>query len=422
MRAVGIIAEFDPFHDGHAYLIREAKRLTGAEYVIVAMSGDFVQRGEPAVFDKFERARAAVGGGADVVFELPTAYATSGAKIFSEAGVRLLSATGVVDSICFGSECGDIDALCRASELLDNESEEFKNALLKYQKEGDSYPKAREKALLDNGVSEDLVRVMREPNNILGIHYISAISNCCPGLKPFTVKRKGAGYHDRNTTGDGFKSASEIRAGIFEKTAGNRAGMVERTDGKRTGTVEDGAGNDSEKLNKELINCGNCPICADDFSQVLFARLLSLTPEQLAKIADMTDVLARSVLKHKEKSMTVSELTAEVKSKNNLYTSVSRALLHVILDMKEEIRPTLGNIRIPYLRLLAFRESSSAVLRMMRSNSLCPLISKPADAPCRDDELFGLDIRAASLYNGAVLSKYGVRYPEDITRGPRIYK
>ena len=420
MRAVGIIAEFDPFHDGHAYLIREARRLSGADFVVVAMSGDFVQRGEPAVFDKFERARAAVGRGADVVFELPTAYATSGAKIFSEAGVRLLSATGVVDSICFGSECGDIETLSRASELLDNESEEFKNALLKYQKEGDSYPKAREKALHDLGVSEDLVRVMREPNNILGIHYISAISNCCPELKPFTVKRKGAGYHDRNTTGDGFKSASEIRAGIFERTAGNRAGMFERTTGNRAGMVEDGVGNDSEKLNKELINHGSCPICADDFSQVLFARLLSLTPEQLTRFADVSEPLARAVMKHREKSMSFSELVSEVKSKNNLYTSVGRALLHVVLDMKEEIRPEAGDLRIPYLRLLAFRESSSGLLRSMRNNPVCPLITKPADAPCRNDELFKLDVRAASLYNGAILSGYGVRPEEDMKRGPVI--
>jgi cytidyltransferase-like protein len=389
MSAVGIIAEFDPFHDGHAYLIREARKLTGADHVVVAMSGDFVERGEPAVFDKFERARAAVRGGADVVFELPTAYATSGAKIFSEAGVRLLSATGVVDSICFGSECGDIDTLCRASELLDNESEEFKTALLKYQKEGDSYPKAREKALLCLGVSEDLIRVMREPNNILGIHYISAISNYCNGIKPYTIKRKGAGYHDRNTTGDGFKSASEIRTGI---------------------------------LNKELINYGNCPICADDFSQVLFARLLSLTPEQLTRFADVTEPLAMAAMKHREKSMSFSELASKVKSKNNLYTSVSRALLHVVLDMKEEIRPAAGGLKVPYLRLLAFKESSSGLLRSMRDNTVCPLITKPADAPCRDDELFKLDIRAASLYNGAVLAKYGVRMEEDMKRGPVIVR
>ncbi|MBR6293060.1 MAG: nucleotidyltransferase family protein [Lachnospiraceae bacterium] len=389
MSAVGIIAEFDPFHDGHAYLIREARKLTGADHVVVAMSGDFVERGEPAVFDKFERARAAVRGGADVVFELPTAYATSGAKIFSEAGVRLLSATGVVDSICFGSECGDIETLCRASELLDNESEEFKTALLKYQKEGDSYPKAREKALRDMGVSEELVKLMREPNNILGIHYISAISNYCNGIKPYTIKRKGAGYHDRNTTGEGFKSASEIRAGI---------------------------------LNKELINYGSYPICADDFSQVLFARLLSLTPEQLTRFADVTEPLAMAAMKHREKSMSFSELVSKVKSKNNLYTSVSRALLHVVLDMKEEIRPEAGELRIPYLRLLAFKESSSGLLRSMRDNTVCPLITKPADAPCRDDELFKLDIRAASLYNGAVLAKYGVRMEEDMKRGPVIVR
>ena len=405
MSAVGIIAEFDPFHDGHAYLIREARKLTGADHVVVAMSGDFVERGEPAVFDKFERARAAVRGGADVVFELPTAYATSGAKIFSEAGVRLLSATGVVDSICFGSECGDIETLCRASELLDNESEEFKTALLKYQKEGDSYPKAREKALLCLGVSEDLIRVMREPNNILGIHYISAISNYCNGIKPYTIKRKGAGYHERSATGDGLKSVT----GKDCESASEE-------------NFESATGIRNKILNEGLINYGEHPLCSDDFSQILFARLLSMTPEQLTEIADMTDSLAGSVMKYKEKSMTVSELTTEVKSKNNLYTSVSRALLHVILDMKEEIRPAAGGLKVPYLRLLAFKESSSGLLRSMRDNTVCPLITKPADAPCRDDELFKLDIRAASLYNGAVLAKYGVRMEEDMKRGPVIVR
>ena len=378
MRAVGIIAEFDPFHDGHAFLIREAKKLTGADYVVVAMSGDFVQRGEPAVFDKFERARMAVLGGADAVFELPTAYATSGARIFSEAGVRLLASTGVVDSICFGSECGDIDTLYRASELLDNESEEFKNALSKYQKAGDSYPKAREKALRDMGAPGELVDVVREPNNILGIHYISAIRSFCSDIKAVTVKRMGAGYHE---------SASQIRNEIF---------------------------------NHGLTNYGECPVCADDFSQILFARLLSMTPEELSEIADVPDSLARSVLKHSEKSMTFSELVAEVKSKNNLYTSVSRALLHVVLDMKEKIRPEAGNLKVPYLRLLAFREEASGLLRAVSDSSSSPLVTKPADAPCRDDGLFRLDIRAAALYGGAVLAKYGVRLREDMTRGPVI--
>ena len=378
MRAVGIIAEFDPFHDGHAFLIREAKKLTGAEYVVVAMSGDFVERGEPAVFDKFERARAAVLGGADAVFELPTVYATSGAKIFSEAGVRLLCATGCTDTVCFGSECGDIDILSRASELLNNESEEFKNALSKYQKAGDSYPKAREKALIELGVSGELVRAAREPNNILGIHYISAIKSFCGDMKAVTVKRTDEGYHE---------SASQIRDEIF---------------------------------NHGLTKYGSFPIRTDDFSQILFARLMSMTAGELTEIADVNDTLARSVMKHREKSMTFSELVSKVKSKNNLYTSVSRALLHVVLDMKEKIRPAAGEIRIPYLRLLAFNEKSSGLLRYISDNSKCPLITKPADAPCRDDEIFRLDIRAAALYGGAVLAGYGVKLPEDMTRGPVI--
>ena len=388
MRAVGIIAEFDPFHDGHAYLIREAKRLTGADYVVVAMSGDFVERGEPAVFDKFERARSAVLGGADAVFELPTAYATSGARIFSEAGVRLLASTGVVDSICFGSECGDIDMLYRASELLDNESEEFKMALAGFQKEGYSYPKAREKALLESGVSEEYVNMIREPNNILGIHYISAIRNYCPEIKAYTIKRVGAGYHECGEV-SGFESATGIRNKI---------------------------------LNKELTTYGNCPIQANDFSQLLFAKLLEMSADDLKRIADVSDSLIGSLLKHREKSMGFTELIQEVKSKNNLHTQVARALLHIILGMTVEMRGDCGKLRIPYLRLLAFRDSSSGLLRMISDNAFTALVTKAADAPCRRDELFLFDIKAASLYNSTVYAKYGVRYPEDITRGPQIVK
>ena len=149
-------------------------------------------------------------------------------------------------------------------------------------------------------------------------------------------------------------------------------------------------------------------------------RRAKLTPEELSEIADVPDSLARSVLKHSEKSMTFSELVAEVKSKNNLYTSVSRALLHVVLDMKEKIRPEAGNLKVSYLRLLAFREEASGLLRAVSDSSSSPLVTKPADAPCRDDGLFRLDIRAAALYGGAVLAKYGVRLREDMTRGPVI--
>jgi len=390
MRAVGIIAEFDPFHDGHAYLIKEAKRITGADFAVVVMSGDFVQRGEPAVFDKFERAFAAVKGGADAVFEIPTAYATSGAKIFSEAGVRLLASTGVVDSICFGSECGDIEKLKRVSRLLDDESDEFKEKLSKYLKNGDSYPKAREKALVELGAADEYIKLMREPNNILGIHYISAVRNCKCDIEPFTVKRVGAGYHE--TTGaecKGFESATGIRNKIF---------------------------------NHELISYGQCPIHVDDLSQILMAELLRMTPDDAIRYADVTDSLARSALKHREESLTFSEMVEKIKSKNNLYTQVSRALLHILLGMSEELRGKPGSIAVPYLRLLAFREGSSVLLRDVSDNSSAVLITKPADAPCRNEELFQLDIRAASIYNGAILAKYGIHKDEDMKRSPVILR
>ena len=399
MRAVGIIAEFDPFHDGHAYLIREAKRLTGADFVVVAMSGDFAQRGEPAIFDKYERAKTAVMGGADAVFEIPAAFATSGARVFSEAGVKMLAATGVVDSICFGSESGDIELMETASKLLDEESDEFRGILSDNLRSGDSYPKAREKALLDMGVDASITELIKQPNNILGIHYLSAIRTCGIKMDAVTVKRKGAGYHEFSST---------------DRTGSEEAGASDKTG------FESATGIRNRILNEGLTSYGKYPVEADDFTGILFSKLLDMSAEDLSGVADMTLDLSRAVIKHREKAMTFKELIGEVKSKNNLYTQVSRALMHVVLGITDRARGKSGELRIPYLRLLAFSKASSELLRRISDCSDCEFVTKPSDSKNRNDELFKIDMKAASLYNGVLLSKYGVRLPEDIKRGPMI--
>ena len=169
MKTVGIIAEYNPFHNGHAYQITEAKRITGADYAVVVMSGNFVQRGTPAVWDKYTRTRAALLGGADLVFELPVVYATASAEYFAEGGVALLTALGV-DTLCFGSECGDIDALMEIAKILIDESPEFKEALNISLREGNSYPLAREDALKAHCAAHGLSipeDILINPNNLL---------------------------------------------------------------------------------------------------------------------------------------------------------------------------------------------------------------------------------------------------------------
>lgn len=204
MKVNGIIAEYNPFHNGHLYQLAESRRLTGADYTIVVMSGDFVQRGAPAMLDKHVRARMALLGGADLVLELPVLHAVSSAEQFAAGAVALLDRLGVVTHLCFGSECGDPDVLGRIAGYLLEEPDSYRSHLQSLLRQGHSYPAARARALSlhavrtgdDAGSSEDWARILSSPNNILGIDYIKALKKRHSPITPVTVRRIGAGYHD----------------------------------------------------------------------------------------------------------------------------------------------------------------------------------------------------------------------------------
>ena len=199
MKTVGIIAEFNPLHNGHKYLLDEAKRLSGADFCIVVMSGNFVQRGSPALLDKYTRTQMALLNGVDLVIELPVIYATASAEYFARGAVRLLDKLGVVDIITFGSECGNIELLKKAATELTEETPDFKKNLQDNLKKGLSFPKARSQAIGKQGDGS-------EPNNILGIEYIKALNYWDSSITPTTIERKGSGYHDEQ-----MASATAIR-------------------------------------------------------------------------------------------------------------------------------------------------------------------------------------------------------------------
>lgn len=211
MKVLGLVTEYNPFHNGHKYHIEEAKRLTGADYVIAVMSGNFVQRGTPAMIDKYSRTAMALQNGVDVVFELPVCYATGSAEFFAHGAVSLLDALGIVDYLCFGSECGDIKPLDKAAQFLLDTPSTFEENLKEFVKEGLTYPAARLKALklfTEDKTTEDtqiLTQILTQPNNILGIEYIKAIHNLSSTIQPVTIKRISAHYHDSelSTTSQG---------------------------------------------------------------------------------------------------------------------------------------------------------------------------------------------------------------------------
>jgi len=388
MRAVGIIAEFDPFHDGHAHLIREAKRITGADAVVVAMSGPFVQRGAPSVFDKFDRACDAVKAGADAVFEIPAAYASSPAPIFCEAGIKLLAAAGVVDSVIFGSESGNTCELAKAADLvLEQEDETFRETLKKKLKSGLSYPAAQSAAWEEAGADPATLNILKEPNNILGAGYIAAARRYAPDMKIYTVKRSGQGYHESSAAKCEYPSSTSLRKKI---------------------------------LNEELTIENRVPVFPDFITPYLALRLQEETADSLLRYADVNEQIAVGLMAQKESCFTFSELLEIIKSKNNIYTSISRALLHAALGLTKELRGQTGDVRIPYLRLLALNKDNSALLKGMGESQNCELVTKAADAQVRNNPLFVFDIKAASLYNEIVYLRYGKKVPDDVARTPVI--
>src|SRR5690554_4412644 len=194
MKVVGIIAEYNPFHNGHQHHILEAKKQTGADYVIVVMSGNFVQRGAPSIINKYSRAKAALESGADLVFELPVIYSTASAQYFSLGAISLLDKLGLVDYVCFGSESGDIESLTYIAKYLHNNSYEYNKDINNLMKNGITFPEARQIAIKNNNNTID-DNVISSPNNILGIEYIKAILELNSNIIPVSISRIESAYH-----------------------------------------------------------------------------------------------------------------------------------------------------------------------------------------------------------------------------------
>ena len=214
MNTVGIIAEFNPFHKGHQYIIEKAKAHTGCPRALIVMSGSFVQRGEPAFFDKWTRTKCALLNGADMVLELPVLFAVANAEIFATGSIKLLEDTGMVQALCFGSESGDLPAMQEAAKLMMNETEEFQRLLKQHLDEGMSYPAARSKAL--ETISQISSEFLSRPNHILGLEYLKALERSGSTIQPCTIRRKGNSYHDNSLQGE-FASAAAIRKALLEE-------------------------------------------------------------------------------------------------------------------------------------------------------------------------------------------------------------
>lgn len=427
MKTAAIIAEYNPFHNGHGYMIGKVRELTGADVVIVLMSGDFVQRGAPAVCDKNLRTKMALMCGADIVFELPAIYALGSAEMFADGAVNLICSLQNVDYLCFGSECGDIEALKEHASLVEEyaQTDEFWEALSEKIKSGMSYPAAFNE--ITGKLSAKNVSIAESPNNLLGIEYIRALIRAGKSGKyssvpePFTVKRNGDDHFETGISA--MPSATAVRTSL------------------KNGFSDIGQSVPSPvyKLISENYN-RSMPVDENDFNDMLFIKLNSMSDKDLSAVPGINPDLLRKIISLKGQHVNITDLILKAKSKCFTYTSISRALFRILLepyysDAYKSIKADSSSVntnktdvcnentngdtepKIPYLRLLGFKKDASAYLRDLRYSETCRIITKPADGKL-SDPLYKLDIHAANIYSQVVANKYRTGFTSELKTGP----
>lgn len=407
MKTAGIITEYNPFHNGHRYQVEQLRSRTDTDTVIAVMSGDFVQRGEPAVYDKYTRTRMALHSGVDLVLELPCVFATSSAEDFAACGVALLEQLGVVNTLCFGSECGAIEPLEQIAALLAEEPEAYQILLRESLKQGNPYPKARHDAALrilssDSGhPAAYWEEILSAPNNILGIEYIKALIRFQSQMKPFTIARSGHGYHDLNMDSDTcFASASAIRNAL----SANRTEIL------------------TSQL-PSLPGASSIPVFPDDISHLLNYRLLTLihAGEDLTRYLDVSRELADRITNLVLQFSTFTERIELLKTRQYTYTRISRALIHLLLDITDEQSNACKKQGyVPYARILGFRQDAAPLLHHIKSHASIPLISKTADAHKLLSEdamnLFKHDLHSSHVYQSILHQKSGAAPRNEYTQ------
>lgn len=377
MNVIGIVGEYNPFHYGHKYHIDETKLLLGEDCpVVCVMSGDFIQRGEAAVYSKFARAEAACRSGVDLVLELPVPWALSSAEGFARGAVGLLGSLGVVSHLSFGSECGETEPLEKLAEvLLDPRTDELiRNELLC--DETASYAVARQRAVAS--VVGELSSQLETPNNILAVEYIKAIYDNSLNIRPVTVQRFGSG-HD-SSSGSGPRSAAEIRTRLGR-------GM----------DISDCVPDEVLDICRREGELGRGPVLNGNLEQAILSRLRMLGDGDFAAIPDAGEGLYRRLAKAAREESSIDAILGATKSKRYALARIRRMMLSAALGIKADIAKNTP----PYARVLASNERGCALLKDISVLSRVPVITKPASVKSLDDEckrVFKLCSDARDLY------------------------
>lgn len=413
MKAVGLVTEYNPFHNGHLYHLNKAMELTGADISVAVMSGDFVQRGEPAVLDKYTRTSMALNSGVNLVVELPVNYAVSSAESFAAGALKVLDYIKA-DSIAFGSESGNIERLSKLAHILcDNEDTLYKE-ISKYTANGISYAAARQK-VVEKLTDKDTAAMLTSSNNILAVEYLKAIIKNNYAIKPYTVQRQGDAYNDTDIRSD-YASATALRGNL-------KADNISKYIPVKAGLI--------------LSSNANY-IYSDDITEALFTRLLDILfassydknvfIENVMKYPDVSKEIAGRLYKSAmdmitrtvphgagskdNEAFSFGSLCEHIKTKEVPLSRIKRALVRITLGLDKKHMEKYSNA--PYIRVLGFDKKGQEYLSYIRKTVEVPLITKTADYK----EMLIDDIHAANIYNVIVAGKYGVKELGDFVRGP----
>jgi predicted nucleotidyltransferase len=399
MQAVGIIVEYNPFHNGHLHHVKEAKLTTQSDVAVAVMSGQFLQRGEPALVDKWHRTKMALASGVDVVIELPYIFSTAQASQFASGAVQILDAMKC-SFLAFGSEQGTIDPFINSYRLIENNRDNYNKIIKESIQTGKSYPQALHvayeqlKQLHPNSYID-----LAQPNNILGFHYVEAMTQYQCAMKPATIQRIAAGYHDAIDPDNEIASATGIRQAIFNgQSLTDITPYLPKTS--------------HEQLEQWQLLHGQFA-CWENFWPLLKYAILRHTPEQLKQFADVSEGLENSLLKHAATSETYLEFMNALKSKRYTWTRLQRMLTHIYTGVtKEQLhaysKPT-------YIRILGMTKTGQHYISDIKKSLSLPLISRVAVSK---DPILAIDLRATKMYQLGIAQFSNKKIDEDYKTPP----
>ena len=405
MKHVGIIAEYNPFHNGHAYQLQKIKEQFPEKQILVEMSGNYVQRGEPAIYNKYLRAECALACGADIVFELPCVFSISSAEYFATAAVLSLNATGMIDTLCFGAEDEDLNAMIQIARLLIDEPSDYKSMLKDNLKKGISYPKARSAAVSSYLNHAEYEALLKKPNNILGIEYIKTILKYELDITPVIIKRQGSDYND-TTLSHTMSSASALRSTIWNSKEISIFSKLKSF---------------MPEVCYEILNDRSeaRPLFWSDFYDYLQYALWK-EASSIDRFFEMPIELANRISSIPNYPSDILEFFELLYSRNYTNTRIQRALLNLLLNNTKENMEQIKDFGyIRYLRILGFHEKSSILLREMKACCTVPVISKVAARNQLSSEhipFFEKEICMNTLYYQAYLKKYKEKLPNEYQR------